>query len=369
MSDLGEQLREAFASRADTTAVEYRTNLSSPVTVAAPPKSWKPIIAVAAVTVAIMVAGLALLSRSTADEQVPATVPPPSTSDGISDPEMINVGAGWEVPVVGEPVTVNGVTVYQGAPAPELEVDPETVVGDAADLALEPIEPGDFPVPDELVGDVDVLVTVGRIGSVAMAVHASDSSGAVCVLRVLIDDPAGLWVSGCSSSSTYGSGVAGTALSWPTLPSETALVVEEDADGTPQRYQLPIANAVVFTPADEGTVLVAYDAAGGVLDRTVRPVDSSDLAAGGLAESAALNWVNMTGLNQNDAEVWADRLDDICTIPVNDTERIRELADEYVSADLTLIRAGSTFEPSADDGVRALELIIQSVCSSKPGGR
>lgn len=368
MVELEDQLHQYGAWLADRADAQTRAGELPTGTVvevdAAQARRPRWMVGLAAAVTVVVVGGLAVIVGSRGD-QSPTAEPslPSSTSLDVPGRQMISLGAGSEVPVIGEPVTVEGRSVFQGAPAPPLGVDPETVVGAATELPLEPIEPGEFPVPGDFDEDVNELVAIGRIGRIAMAVHeAVDPSGAMCVLRVVVDDPAGLWLSSCSEVATFNSGVAGTALSWPTLPNDTALVVQLDANGTPERYQLPIANTVVFAPADQDSELVAYDTSGNELDRTRQPVSPSETASSGLAEQAALTWVNITGLNQSDADVWTARLVDVCGVSIDTTGRIRELADEYLSVDIALLPPGAAHEPTIDDAVRAVELVIRSVC-------
>ncbi len=102
MNDLDERLRGAFTARAESTTVDYRIDVGSTLTPSAtvPSRSWTPTVAIAAVTVAIMVVGLALISRSTAEDEAPATVPPPASTAAVTTPLPADLGINPLLPEV-----------------------------------------------------------------------------------------------------------------------------------------------------------------------------------------------------------------------------------------------------------------------------
>lgn len=102
MNDLDERLRGAFAARAERTTVDYRTDVGSPLIpiAAVRSRSWMPTLMVAAVTVAIVVVGLALILRSPADDEVPATVPAPAPTAAVTTPPPSDLGINPLLPEV-----------------------------------------------------------------------------------------------------------------------------------------------------------------------------------------------------------------------------------------------------------------------------
>ncbi len=102
MNDLDERLRGAFAARAESTTVDYRTDAGSTLTPSAsvPSRSWTATVMIAAVTIAIMVVGLALISRSPAEDEVPATVPPPAPTAVVTTPPPADLGINPLLPEV-----------------------------------------------------------------------------------------------------------------------------------------------------------------------------------------------------------------------------------------------------------------------------
>lgn len=100
MNDLDDRLRGAFAARAERTTVDYRTDIGASVAAPVPSRSWRPIMAIAAATVAVAVGGLALIARSPADDEVPATVPPPVSTTAISTAPPADLGTNPLLPEV-----------------------------------------------------------------------------------------------------------------------------------------------------------------------------------------------------------------------------------------------------------------------------
>ena len=75
------------------------------------------------------------------------------------------------------------------------------------------------------------------------------------------------------------------------------------------------------------------------------------------------NWVNMTGLNQDDTSVWRTRLTEACADGVWDDDVAHRLAEKYVSEDLDLALEGvQDSEVLRDDAAQALWLMARQVC-------
>ncbi len=78
---------------------------------------------------------------------------------------------------------------------------------------------------------------------------------------------------------------------------------------------------------------------------------------------ATLIWVNQTGLNQRDPDVWSDRLDRICEIGYTPGQAMRdmtELAGEFVAEDADVSMRSDGTLPTAEEAVRSLWTIAHS---------
>lgn len=78
---------------------------------------------------------------------------------------------------------------------------------------------------------------------------------------------------------------------------------------------------------------------------------------------AAEIWVNQLGLNQEDPDVWQDRLDRICAIwdiPGGDIDGMVRLAGEFVEEDMeSSVRSDGTL-PTREEAAQSLWVIADS---------
>lgn len=184
----------------------------------------------------------------------------------------VELAPGFDVAVVGGPVSTEGITVYRGALGPEVSDELIASLGGATEVALAPVAAGDYPISDAVIHlGIDTIVTVGRYGDTVVAVHgrADEDSGNVlrCVSTALIDQ-IDEWTSACSPFGPIGSrGPAESWLAWPGLPPGTALVAVLSLDGEVEEYQRPIADSVAFPRPFINVELVAFDRSGAELER------------------------------------------------------------------------------------------------------
>jgi hypothetical protein len=80
-------------------------------------------------------------------------------------------------------------------------------------------------------------------------------------------------------------------------------------------------------------------------------------------QDAASTWMNLTGLNETDPDVWSGRLDRICEIgyaPGQAMQDMTQLAGEFITEDADVnIRADGSL-PTAEEAVEPLLIIAQS---------
>lgn len=76
-------------------------------------------------------------------------------------------------------------------------------------------------------------------------------------------------------------------------------------------------------------------------------------------------WVNQTGLNQDDADVWARRLDEICAVGEEPGgPSLNDLAERYIAEDAELSLAeGGALPTAADAGASLSPIAMSPTCN------
>jgi hypothetical protein len=208
---------------------------------------------------------------------VSVTTPRDTETLPLADPDVVTLGPGYEVPVIAGPVDVDGVDVFQGAPAPELTAAARAEMAEPTiELPLEPLEPGQVSLHAEFVAlGVEQIVTVGRLDGTSFAVHHGverQTRPPVRCALVVGGASSAHWQAGCGGVDEHGarlgsSGVTGSWTFWIDLPSDVAVVELRGVDGA-SAYQAPIARTVVFPAAVLGEPAeqwIAYDRDGSVV--------------------------------------------------------------------------------------------------------
>jgi hypothetical protein len=281
MSDLEIQIRTYARWLADTADAAAVHEAAPEPALAATPSPWRrrAVMLAAVAAGVLLVVALGSVVRAPSDGP-PADVPAATTASSLPDDavDTLTLAVGYEVAVIGEPVVVNGVEVWQGAPAPPLTSDARAELIDSTastPALLEPMPPSDVVFSDDLVDDgLRVVVAAGTLDDVAVLGHASSASAADrevrCVVLAPIADKNG-WLSACGAAAANGAvigvgGGFGTWIVWSGIPERAALVVVRGADGA-SLHQYPVGRTAAF-PARliaAATQLVAYDADGDTL--------------------------------------------------------------------------------------------------------
>ena len=281
MSDLEIQIRTYARWLADTADAAAVHEAAPEPALATTPSPWRrrAVMLAAVAAGVLLVVALGSVVRAPSDGP-PADVPAATTASSLPDDpvDTVTLAVGYEVAVVGEPVVVNGVEVWQGAPAPPLTSDARAELIDSTastPALLEPMPPSDVVLSDDLVDDgLRVVVAAGTLDDVAVLGHASSASAADrevrCVVLAPIADKDG-WLSACGAAAANGAvigvgGGFGTWIVWSGIPERAALVVVRGADGA-SPHQYPVGRTAAF-PARliaGATQLVAYDADGDTL--------------------------------------------------------------------------------------------------------
>ena len=76
-------------------------------------------------------------------------------------------------------------------------------------------------------------------------------------------------------------------------------------------------------------------------------------------------WVNQTGLNQDDADVWAGRLDEICAVGEEpDGLSLNDLAERYIAEDAELsVAEGGALPTVANAGASLSPIAMSPTCN------
>jgi hypothetical protein len=290
MSDFDTQIRSYagwLAEVADERARQRPDDMATGRNVAPPalrPSRRRVAVAmVAAAGLIGLVVGLVVVVGLRSDStpvQTPPTVAVTTSPDTeplpLADPDVVTLGPGYEVPVVGDPIEVAGVDVFQGAPAPELTAAARAEMTEPTiELPLEPLEPGEVSLDAEFVDHgVEQIVTVGRLDGTSFAVHRvlGGAAGPVRCMLVVGGTSSADWLSGCGGMAEHGallgsSGVTGSWTFWVDVPSEAAVVELRGVNGA-SAHQAPIARAVAFPTDVLGEPVeqwIAYDRNGSVI--------------------------------------------------------------------------------------------------------
>lgn len=82
---------------------------------------------------------------------------------------------------------------------------------------------------------------------------------------------------------------------------------------------------------------------------------------------AALNWLNLVGLDRPETDRWQDRLAVICELDLADREEVRAVAEAFVSQDAEASVVPPSGEPSIERAIAAVQVIARSTCDGAGG--
>lgn len=268
MSDLETQIRTYARWLTDTADTAAHDAVPAPARAAPSPWRRRAVMLAAVAAGVLLVIALGSIVRAPSDAP-PADVPATSTTTATaattstsSPPQVaadrVTLADGYTVAVVGEPVEVNGVEVWQGAPVIPLAAEAEAdLIGSAGPTAVlfEPIALSDVMLSDDLVrSGPDVVAAAGSIDGFAVLAHATSYAGAApdvrcVVITSTVDESA--WHSVCGGGDANGAVIGsqgaslGSWIVWTGLPDAAALVVLRGADGA-ALFQYPVARTAAF---------------------------------------------------------------------------------------------------------------------------
>lgn len=291
--------------------------------------------------------------------------------DGAPEPDLVPPAAGGETEVI------------PGTPAPTPEVTPPGTEVPFGDLGT--ITDADRLLLAEYLGDRDsVVYGIGEVGDgtrvFLVTGRVNDAGEPESCLVGGLGNAAGEFI--CMPGGPAGSfpglnlGERGGVV-YGLVPEGAAYVVATSAAGVV--WQQAVERAIWLPYGGASASIEMYDASGRLMmsrsldtgEERARQQAMEELVAKWTAErardemisQAAITWVNTTGLNRTDVEVWRTRLARACTEGVWEPEVARSLAAEFIETDLDVsIRGEGAVAPDLDDVAMSLWIMARPLC-------